>query len=320
MKNSSKYYLAFAFLVFAGAISVPFLNGNDIPTLMTNPLTWILGTAMIFLILSLFAVSQAMDGIKYHILRKENRLEELKELEEAEAAGDDFFSRLMQKLQDAKPIEEESEIEMDHEYDGIRELDNNLPPWWLWGFYISIVFAAVYLVRFHVLQTAPLSQGEFEQQMAEAEIAKAEYLKTAANLVDETSVVMLTDEGLIKEGAAIFSTNCAVCHAADGGGGVGPNLTDEYWLHGGDIKAVFSTIKYGVPAKGMIPWKDQLNGGDMQKVASYIMTLVGTTPANPKEAQGDKVTPVPQETEAPADSTIEATDVVDTSEAVMSSL
>lgn len=320
MKNSSKYYLVFAFLVFAGAISVPFLNGNDIPTLMTNPLTWILGTALVFLILALFAVSQAMDGIKYHILRKEGRLDELKELQEAEATGDDFFSRLWQKLQDAKPIEEESEIEMDHEYDGIRELDNNLPPWWLWGFYISIVFAVVYILRFQILHTAPSALEEYEQEMAAAEIQKAEYLKTAANLVDETSVVMLTDEALIKDGAAIFSTNCAVCHAADGGGGVGPNLTDEYWLHGGDIKEVFSTIKYGVPAKGMIPWKDQLNGGDMQKVASYIMTLVGTTPANPKEPQGDKVAPATEETQEPADSTTEASEGEETTEAVMSSL
>ncbi|WP_417609404.1 cbb3-type cytochrome c oxidase N-terminal domain-containing protein [Owenweeksia hongkongensis] len=319
MKNSSKYYLGFTLLVFAGALAIPFVNGTDVSSFITNPLTWILGIALIFLILSLFAVSQAMEGIKYYILRKEGRLEELKELQEAEASGDDVFSRLWQKLQDAKPVEEESEIEMDHEYDGIRELDNNLPPWWLWGFYISIVFSVVYILRFEVLKTAPSTIDEYEQEMAAAEIAKEEYLKTAANLVDETSVVMLTDEALIKEGATIFSTNCAVCHATDGGGGVGPNLTDEYWLHGGDIKSVFATVKYGVPAKGMIPWKDQLNPGQMQKVSSYIMTLIGTTPADPKEPQGDKVTPVPQETQESMDSTMEKTED-ETAEAVMSSL
>lgn len=320
MKNSSKYYLGFSLLVFAGALIVPFIDRDDVSNFMQNPLTWILGVAIAFLILALFAVSQAMEGIKYYILRKEGRLEELKELQEAEATGDDVFSRLWQKLQDAKPIEEESEIEMDHEYDGIRELDNNLPPWWLWGFYISIVFAVVYILRFEVFKTAPSTIDEYEQEMAAAEIAKEEYLKTAANLVDETSVVMLTDEALIKEGATIFSTNCAVCHAADGGGGVGPNLTDEYWLHGGDIKAIFATVKYGVPAKGMIPWKDQLNAGDMQKVASYIMTLIGTTPANPKEPQGDKVTPVPQETQESMDSTMEVGEDEEATEAVISSL
>ncbi len=312
MKNSSKYYLAFALFVFAGALSIPFINGSDVSSFMQNPLTWILGIALAFLILSLFAVSQAMEGIKYHILRKEGRIEELKEMEAAEAAGgDDFLSRLWAKLQDAKPIEEESEIEMDHEYDGIRELDNNLPPWWLWGFYISIAFAVVYILRFEVLKTAPSTAQEFEQEMAAAEIAKEEYLKTAANLVDETSVVMLTDEALIKEGAAIFTTSCAVCHAADGGGGVGPNLTDEYWLHGGDIKDVFATIKYGVPAKGMIPWKDQLSAAEMQKVSSYIMTLIGTTPADPKEPQGDKVTPVPTETQENTDGSSEQEESAD---------
>lgn len=291
MKNSSKYYLAFTLLVFAGALSIPFLKGDDISGFITNPMTWILGVALFFVTLALFAVSQAMDSIKHYILRKEGRFEELAGLEAEEAASNDVFSRLWQKLQDAKPVEEESEIEMEHAYDGIRELDNNLPPWWLWGFYISIVFSVVYLLRFEVLKTAPSTIEEFEQEMAAAEIAKAEYLKTAANLVDETTVELLTDEGLIKEGATIYSTNCAVCHAPDGGGGVGPNLADEYWLHGGDIKDVFATVKYGVPAKGMIPWQDQLNPGQIQKVASYILSLQGTSPADPKEPQGDKVTP-----------------------------
>lgn len=301
MKKTSRYFVTFVLLVFAGAITVPFLNGDNISEFLTNPITWMLGLLIVFILLSIVAVTQALDSIKYYVLRKEGRLDEIEELEAAE--GEDFFSKLMKKIQDAKPIENESEIELDHNYDGIHELDNNLPPWWLWGFYISIVFAIVYLVRFHVMQTAPLSIGEYEQEMAAAEVAKAEYLKNAANLVDETSVVMLDNEGLIKEGATIFSKNCAVCHAADGGGGVGPNLTDKYWLHGGDIKAVFSTIKYGVPAKGMIPWKDQMNPADMQKVASYILTLQGTTPASPKEAQGDLYDAAPTTEEAPSDST-----------------
>lgn len=301
MKKTSRYFVTFVLLVFAGAITVPFLNGDNISEFLTNPITWMLGLLIVFILLSIVAVTQALDSIKYYVLRKEGRLDEIEELEAAE--GEDFFSKLMKKIQDAKPIENESEIELDHNYDGIHELDNNLPPWWLWGFYISIVFAIVYLVRFHVMQTAPLSIGEYEQEMAAAEVAKAEYLKNAANLVDETSVVMLDNEGLIKEGATIFSKNCAVCHAADGGGGVGPNLTDKYWLHGGDIKAVFSTIKYGVPAKGMIPWKDQLNPADMQKVASYILTLQGTTPASPKEAQGDLYEATPAAEETPSDTT-----------------
>lgn len=286
MKKTSRYFFIFALLVFAGAITVPFLNGDDISDFLTNPMTLILGIIILFILLSLAAVTQALNSIKYYVLRKEGRLDEIEELEAAEAEHD-FFARILKKIQDAKPIEKESEIEMDHSYDGIHELDNNLPPWWLWGFYISIVFAIVYLVRFHVTGNAPLQIEEYEQEMAAAEIAKEEYLKTAANLIDETSVVMLEDQALIKEGATIFTKNCAVCHAADGGGGVGPNLADAYWIHGGDIKDVFATIKYGVPAKGMIPWKDQLKAAEIQQVASYILTLQGTTPAEPKEAEGE---------------------------------
>jgi len=295
MRNNSKYYFVFALLLFVGAITIPYLNGSDISEFLGSPMTWIIGTTVAFILLALFAVTQALDSIKYHILRKEGRLAEIEELEVAESR-DDFLSRIWRKMQDAKPIEKESEIEMDHEYDGIRELDNNLPPWWLWGFYISIAFAVVYMLRFEVFHTAPSTVEEYQQEMAAAEIAKEEYLKTAANLVDENSVVMLTDEALIKEGAAIYNTSCAVCHAADGGGGVGPNLTDEYWLHGGGIQDVFATIKYGVPAKGMIPWKDQLSPVEMQKVASFVMTMQGTTPADPKEPQGEKTTDVPQDT------------------------
>lgn len=302
MKKTSRYFLVFVLLVFAGAITVPFLNGDDISDFLTNPMTLILGITILFILLSLAAVTQALNSIKYYVLRKEGRLDELAELEAAEAE-EDFFSKLMKKIQDAKPIEKESEIELDHNYDGIHELDNNLPPWWLWGFYISIVFAIVYLVRFHVIQSAPLSHEAYEQEMAAAEVAKAEYLKNAANLVDETSVVMLEDQALIKEGANLFTTNCAACHRADGGGGIGPNLTDKYWLHGGDIKDVFSTIKYGVPAKNMIAWKDQLNPAQMQKIASYILTLQGTNPENAKDPQGELYQATPAAEEAPSDST-----------------
>jgi cytochrome c oxidase cbb3-type subunit 3 len=196
-----------------------------------------------------------------------------------------------QKLQDSKPIEEESEIELDHDYDGIKELDNNLPPWWLYGFYLSIVFAVIYLGRYEVFQTAPSQIEEYEIAMAEGEKQRAEYLLTAADLVDENSVELITEESKLQEGAKIYATSCAVCHAADGGGTVGPNLVDEYWIHGGDIKDVFATIKYGVPDKGMIPWQDQLSPAKMQAVASYILSLQGTTPAAPKEPQGDKYVP-----------------------------
>ncbi len=286
MNKKDKYLVGFVLLLMIGAFCTPMINHAKAADILADPVSWIILLAVFFLLISIAAVTEALNSIKYFVLRKEGRLDELPEAE-VTAMQDDFFTRLWKRMQDAKPIEKESEIELDHEYDGIRELDNNLPPWWLWGFYISIAFAVIYLLRFHVLGTAPLSAEEYQQQLAQAEIQKAEYLKNAANLVDETSVVMLEGALQLEEGAKIFIKNCAVCHATDGGGGVGPNLTDVYWLHGGDIKDVFSTVKYGVPAKGMIPWKDQLNPAEMQKVSSYILSLQGTTPANPKEPQGD---------------------------------
>ena len=297
-KKKDKYLVGFVLLVMAGAFTVPYIDHEAAAKLLADPITWMVLIVVFFLLLSIAAVTEALNSIKYFVLRKEGRLDELPQ-EEIAAMQDDFFTPLWKRLQDARPIEREAEIELDHNYDGIRELDNNLPPWWLWGFYISIAFAVIYIFRFHILGTAPLSAEEYQQQLAEAEVQKAEYLANAANLVDENNVVMLEDPAMLNDGAKIFAKNCQVCHAADGGGGVGPNLTDIYWLHGGSIKDIFTTIKYGVPAKGMIPWKDQLNPSDMQKVASYIMSLQGTTPATPKEPQGDAY-------EAPADEGVEA--------------
>lgn len=194
---------------------------------------------------------------------------------------------LDRRLTDAVPIEREAEILTDHEYDGIKELDNNLPPWWKYGFYFTIVFSVVYLFDYHVLRTSPLSGQEYAQQITEAEAAKKERLKTKAAGVDETSVTMLSDAAALASGKEIYDGNCASCHGGKGEGLVGPNLTDAYWLHGGGIQNIFKTIKYGVPEKGMIAWQSQLSPEAMQKVASYIESLKNSNPANAKAPQGE---------------------------------
>ena len=144
-------------------------------------------------------------------------------------------------------------------------------------------------------------QADVEQ--AEDEV-KA-YLAQQADQVDENTVVMLEDENELALGASIFINKCAVCHGNEGQGGVGPNMTDNYFIHGGTINDVFKTIKYGVPEKGMISWKSQLRSSDMQRVASYILTLVGTTPANPKAPEGELYQPAEEgATDAVADDQI----------------
>jgi cytochrome c oxidase cbb3-type subunit 3 len=300
MKNLNKVILAFVILIMVGALATSTLTTENSLQYMANPVTWLVIVAAFFLIIAFMATFQALDAMKFMLAKKEGRLPADESEAEADEEEDEWLSGIMQKLTDATPVEEEEKVATDHVYDDIRELDNNLPPWWLAGFYISIVFAVVYLLRYHVFQSAPLQEEEFKIEMAAAEVAKEEYLKNAANLVDESNVIMVETEARLLSGKAIFTKSCAVCHSKDGGGGVGPNLTDDYWIHGNKIADVFSTVKYGVPAKGMIPWKDQLNPAEMQNVASYVMTLVGTTPVKAKEPQGELMTAPSATEEAPA--------------------
>ncbi len=190
-------------------------------------------------------------------------------------------------LVDAVEIEDEKDILMDHEYDGIRELDNNLPPWWKWGFYATIVFAIIYLSVYHVFKVGDLQIAEFNRSNAEAEIAIAEFKKAQNLNVDETTVTLMVDPADIKEGKSLFTKNCVSCHGPDGGGGIGANLSDNHWLYGNDIKNVFSTIKYGAN-NGMRSWNDDFNGVQIQQIASFILTSIeGTNVPNGKEAEGE---------------------------------
>lgn len=187
-----------------------------------------------------------------------------------------------------RPVSQEADLDLGHDYDGIRELNNRLPPWWLYGFYLCILFAAVYLWRFHVSHTGPSSKEEFETSVARAEERVQEYLKKKGESVDENTVTLLTAAADIEAGKAIFTdpSKCPACHTPQGGGNaVGPNLTDDYWLYGGSIKDIFKTIKYGT-TKGMRSWKDDLSPKQMAQVSSYVISLRGTNPPNAREPQG----------------------------------
>jgi cytochrome c oxidase cbb3-type subunit III len=189
-----------------------------------------------------------------------------------------------------------------HDYDGIHELDNRMPPWLAFLFQGTIVFAVIYLIIYHLSGIGDLPMAELEKETLIVDAKKAAFLEKAAAKINENSVTLLADAKTIEEGKAIFTANCVACHAADGGGTVGPNLTDEYWIHGGGIKNIFKTIKYGVPEKGMISWEKQLNPLKMQQVSSYIVSLKGTKPATPKAPQGE----IYKEEAATADSTVAA--------------
>ncbi len=204
------------------------------------------------------------------------------ETEEAPA----WENQLMHSLTQAVPIEKEGEIDLGHEYDGIRELDNRLPPWWVWMFYITTAWAIGYMIYYHVLEKGPLQIEEYEIAMEKAELQKESFLAKAADQVNENTVVALTAESDINRGKQLYTINCVACHGASGEGTVGPNLTDGYWVHGGGVKNIFKVIKYGVPEKGMIAWQTQLKPSEIQQITSYILTLQGTNPPNGKAPEG----------------------------------
>ena len=174
---------------------------------------------------------------------------------------------------------------LDHDYDGIHELDNNLPPWWKYGFYLTIIWSVFYLGYYHVAG-GPLSLDEYAADMERAKAETEEYVRKNASNVDENNIV-LADAAGINEGKNIFTTNCVTCHGKNAEGTVGPNLSDEYWIHGGSLGEVFKSVKYGWPAKGMKSWSSDLTPVDMKNVVSYINSLQGSKPANAKAPEGE---------------------------------
>ncbi len=175
-------------------------------------------------------------------------------------------------LTDTVPIEEEHTILMHHEYDGIRELDNNLPPWWVWGFYASIFFAVVYLFNYHILGTSDLQIAAYNKDMIAKQKEVDAYLAKMAMNVDEKTATLLVDSDDLGKGKVLFENNCIACHLEDGSGKIGPNLTDKQWIYGYDIKEVFSTIKFGT-SNGMPEHNSKLNPVQIQQVASFILSL-----------------------------------------------
>lgn len=184
-------------------------------------------------------------------------------------------------------LKDEKDILIDgHDYDGIQELDNRMPPWLQFLFYTTIFIAVVYSA-YYFSGLGDLQIAELDKEIAAADAEKKAYMEKAGASMDENSVTLLSDKAGIDAGMKIFREKCTACHGTEGGGSVGPNLTDAYWLHGGGIHNVFKVIKYGVPEKGMISWEKQLSPTDIQKVASFVLSLKGSKPANAKEPQGD---------------------------------
>lgn len=256
---------------------------------------------IVLAVVGMFSMFRTLAKVQLSRIYEEKGLEAFKKA--AKAPTQSFWKRLYKKWTAYVPVEKEKDIQLDHSYDGIRELDNRLPPWWLAMFYITIAFSVLYLGYYHVLGKGNLQIAQYEAEMEEAETAVAAFVARQADQVNENNVKPLTEAAPLESGKEIFLTKCAACHGQLGEGGVGPNMTDQYWLHGGSINDIFRTVKYGVIEKGMIPWKDQLRAQEIQEVSSYILSLQGTNPPNGKEPQGD-LYEGPMETAAARDTII----------------
>ena len=286
MRNliSGWVWIPAVFLILVGATEYFIDSGNNFAFIEYPVLQLVLLVGLVFLI-ALNVILKAIQNVMFKSLSEDAKERYMRAREERLKKYD--WKVLLRKMNSAKPISEERDIELDHNYDGIKELDNKLPPWWLYSFYASIVFAFGYMIYYHVLDGENQTM-EFESEMMAAKIAVEEYKKNAPDLIDAESVTLLTEASDLEAGATIYQNNCMACHAADGGGGIGPNLTDEHWILGGGIKNVFHTVSEGGRAgKGMVAWKSILKPTEIQQVASYILSLQGSAPANPKEAEGD---------------------------------
>lgn len=246
-------------------------------------------TVLLLLLVAMLVLLKAFKVLSRFILKSEG-YSEAEIIAETKPVKKDKKQKaeVWNKLLSLRPMEEEKDLLIAHDYDGIQELDNPIPSWFMWLFYVTIVFAAGYLIVYHVFDIGQLQYAEYKTEMAQADAAKKVFLSKAANRVDENTVKRVNDPEVLASGKAIFTSTCAACHGEHAQGNVGPNLTDSYWLHGAKISDLFKTIKYGVPSKGMPTWEKQLSPKQISDVANFVKSLHGTNPAGAKEPQGTK--------------------------------
>ncbi|MBS7253156.1 cbb3-type cytochrome c oxidase N-terminal domain-containing protein [Flavobacterium branchiicola] len=287
MKKFFPAYIRVPLIFFIGfALMEYFIDSGDKPAFIKFPMVSVFLLVFLFILIAIEITLSAVNRVLYQLMTPEEKAkadyEESLSLKEST-----WYKDLMHKLTKTQPMEREGDLLMDHDYDGIKELDNNLPPWWVYLFYICIIFGVIYFAKYEMFGGDD-QEMELKKEMAQAKIDVDEYLKTAPDLMDEKTVVLLTDAPSLEAGKEIFTTNCAACHRADGGGQIGPNLTDDRWILGGGVKNLFHTITNGGrDGKGMIAWKGTLKPKEIQKVASYILSLQGSNPKDPKEAEGE---------------------------------
>ncbi|WP_310994014.1 cbb3-type cytochrome c oxidase N-terminal domain-containing protein [Aequorivita marina] len=287
MKTTASYLRVIGFMILAFFLMEYIVDSGETLAIIKYPIIWAVLGMVFFLAIAFEVIAATLQRILFASLDPEAQSRYVAAEEQRNESRFGWFKKKYYQMLDSKPVAKEQEIVLDHNYDGIRELDNNLPPWWKYLFYVTIVFAAGYLVYYEVFD-GPNQINEYETEVAQAKVDIAEFKKNNKDLIDAESVELMTDAADLAAGEAIYTANCVACHKADGGGGIGPNLTDDYWILGGGIKNIYHTISEGGRAgKGMVAWKSELKPNEMAQVASYVMSLHGNETADGKEPEGD---------------------------------
>mgnify|MGYP003770994247 CR=1 FL=1 len=276
MKKRISLIVMFWVLVFKRVLA----QGNGVVSDESNYLIWIIYIVIGLLLLITYILYLVSRELKRYVLGEEI----------------DPNQSSIQKLFQINPVSTDDDVIIDESHDGIYELDNPPPPWFMFLFYGCILFALVYFVRFSLTDYGYSQEDEYALELKAAEtrsLIKPEMKGAIAN-IDENNVVELMDKASLDLGKSIYIQNCKICHGQGGKGlqGSGPNLTDEYWKHGGGVLNIFKTVKYGVIEKGMVPWKDNLSPIKIQQVVSYILSIQGTNPEGAKAPEGDLWVPV----------------------------
>ena len=282
-------FLLFNVVAFAQETNTVMENSSSyqLPKILWDPVTYIWLLLGSIIIITIYTLSHTINVLS-NLINQSTESSRQTVHAKAKVIEISWWSKLGKALTKSVPIEKEKDVLLDHDYDGIKELDNQLPPWWKYGFYLTIVFAFVYIINYHFSKNGKLQLAEYNDELLKTEADKKLMMEHNTNYVTIESVLQLVDVDALNGGKDVYMKNCKACHGDFAQGNVGPNLTDDFWLHGGGIKNVFKTVIEGVPSKGMISWKAQLSPKSIQEVSSYILSLHGSNPVSPKEPQGER--------------------------------